>query len=125
MGAVLQGAMTISCVLYRFSHIFVSVLPCLINAALQHTPLEAVQSMHTCLQWETKKPQISSWLAPSSHAQLGLCHSKTEVDIKSFLLLEKHSPVVKALEGCGTGKFGDCFFLDCLKNVSSPVFALI
>lgn len=41
-----------------------------INADLQHTPLEAVQSMHTCLQWETQKPQISSWLAPSSYAQL-------------------------------------------------------
>lgn len=77
--------------------------------------------MHTCLQWETKKPQISSWLAPSSYAQLGPCHSKTEVDIKSFsivgktLLRKPTSPVVNALEGCGTGKFGDCFFLDCLQ----------
>lgn len=76
--------------------------------------------MHTCLRWETKKPQISSWLVPSSYAQLGPYHLKTEVDIKSFSIVGKTlirkptSPVVKTLEGCGTGKFGDCFFLDCL-----------
>lgn len=93
----------------------------IINAELQHTPLEAVQSTHTCLQWETKKPQISSRLAPSSSTQLGPCHSKTEVDIKSFSIVgetvirKPTSLVVKALEGCGTGKFGDCFFLDCLQ----------
>lgn len=76
--------------------------------------------MHTCLQWETKKPQISSWLAPSSYAQLGPCHLKIEVDIKSFSIVGKTligkptSPVLKALEGCRTGKFGDFCSLDCL-----------
>lgn len=94
----------------------------IINADLQHTPLEAVQSRHTCLQWETKKPQISSWLAPSSYAQLRPCGSKTEADIQSFSIVGRTfitkptSPVVNALEGRGTGEFADCFFLDCLER---------
>lgn len=87
--------------------------------------------MHTCLQWETQKPQISFWLAPSFYAQLSQCHLKTVVDIKLFSIVGKTlmgkptSPVVKALEGRGTGKFGDCCFLDCSQMCHLHFFSLI
>lgn len=109
---------------------FATFLWAVSNADLQHTPLEAVQSGHTCLQWETEKPQISSWLASSSYTQPHPWHLKTEADIQSFsivgrtLITKPTSPLVNALEGCGAATFWDYFYI-VWKGIISHFLAFI